>query len=367
MLIVADNMRKESFNFTRIPRIEEYNDSIEPAADPKVKGFFVLLMVKPNLNLKRSMQSLIDNKRNILPGQETTYSDHTQAAKLFRGALNPYIMENLTHSYGSYFSSIISKKAISVSYPDIGSNSEEILSTIDRSMYKLPITETGHSGGNFQISFRENEAMDVLRMISVWHKYIHAITRGNISPSIYSVKYSIIDYKASLYIIHLKPDFKTITMWSKYTGIYPNNVPLSAMSEDITSVSDVTLNVDFSYDKFEWMNEDILRELNLLTLNANIDVTTLTTTNLQPLANATPTLIKKIKNSPFYHIDLNGLNDYYLNNRNAHTYAQFGNSYTNWNNISFAAPLTEEMIYAMTNYESTDSTKINKNVPKRYV
>lgn len=356
----------ELYNFTKSSYVDLYHDANTPSNDPKIKGYFVVLMVKPDLNI------LTTDKMNHNIENPTSYSHKDQIGKLFRGTINTYVANNLTQSAGNYFSSIVSNKAESISYPDIGSNSEDTLVTLDKSIFKLPVTETGKSGMTFQIKFRENEGHDVLRMMSIWHTYIHAVTRGNLSPKQEYLDYNIIDYKSSIYTIHLKPDFRTITMWSKYTGIYPTNVPLSIMSEDIAQIEDVALNVEFAYDKFEWMNEDLLREINLLCSGEAITRTTMQQQNAYNFVANKNQLISRIKDTPFYQLDFNGLKMYLTNPSVAiekQAASIFGTKASDESDMKFAAPLTAEMVDVTTNYSISRSNRKNKNnkhIEKRY-
>lgn len=357
---------QDLFNFTKSSYLDIYHDTITPANDPRVKGFFVCLMVKPDLNINFDF-NLVKNLTNPLG-----YSHIDQLNKLFKGMINPYIISNLTQSAGNYFSQIISNKVESVSYPDVGSNSEDVLVTLDKNIFKLPVTETGVSGMSFSLRLRENEAHDVLRMMTVWHKYIHAVTRGNISPKQEYLDYNIIDYKGSMYVIHLKPDFRTITMWSKYTGIYPSSIPVSTLSEDISQIEDVTLNVEFSYDKFEVLNEDLLREINLLTSGEVISRLSMQQPNGAAYLKSKNPLIYKIENSPFYQFDLNGLK-LFIGSPTIPVCDQaaslFGNRAGDEKNMLFAAPLTTEMIDVSTGYsisKSNRNARYNMYTTKRF-
>lgn len=365
-----------AFNFTKNSYIDTYLDATNKhqlgLEEPKIKGFFVTLLVKPDLNLILSDEEMSDQRSNsrIANSYGLEYSEKMWHLKLFKGLLNPYIKDNLTHQGGLYFSPIIANKSESISYPDLGSNSEETLTTLDKGIFKLPVTETGFSGMSFSLRLRENEALDALRMISVWHKYIHAVTRGNIRPDDDYVEYNIIDYKASLYVLHLKPDFKTITMWSKFTGIYPVNVPLSAFSEEISQLQDISIDIEFSYDKFEWLDEDLLKEINLLTsgvpvTRANIAQNPKGIAELMKKSNIKMPLIQKINGTPFYQLDFNGL-QHRLSGK-AVTLGQqpvglFGASEHAKGAAYFPAPLNTEMINASTSFSITEQ-KGNRITP----
>lgn len=301
------------FNFTKSVNVDLYHDSNTPSNEPKMKGYFIALLVKPDLNLP-DPSLFAKAGHNIDTGSKfRNYNVNVQHGKLFRGIMNELVYNNLTHNSTNHFSSIIANRIESISYPDIGSNSEDTLVTLDKAIFKLPVTETGSSGMTFVMKLRENEGLDCLRMMTTWHRYIHAITKGNIYPKNEYLDFNIIDYKGSLYILHLKPDFRTITMCTKYTGIYPTNIPVSAFSEELNSVQDVSLDVEFTYDKFELIHEDLIKEINLLSTGVKITREILRNSSDYTLQTRTSPfkgikLIDKIKDTPFYHIDLNGLN-----------------------------------------------------------
>lgn len=348
------------FNFTKsnVVDLNRKYDTIPSSNEPKLKGYFIALLVKPDLNLwLNGSESKFDPiQEEIKYNSEDTdntgitkiinqYNRTIHLQKLFKGLINAKIIANLTHCTTNYFSSIFSNKIESISYPDVGSNSEDSLLTLDKYVYKLPVTETGVSGMSFNVRLRENEGIDCLRMLSVWHKYIHAVTKGIISPKQKYISFSVIDYKASLYIIHLKPDLKTITMWSKYTGIYPTTIPISAFSEDISTIQDVTIDIEFSYDRFEWMNEDLLKEINYLTSNKNLDIH-----NKDSIGKSSQQypFIYKVKDSPFYQLDLNGFAAL-MDNRKQNKADFFGNRLgTTFNNTHFVAPLNLDMLKLQT-------------------
>lgn len=373
-----------AFNFTKNSYIDTYLDASDThqlgLEEPKIKGFFVTLLVKPDLNLMLSDEEMKDQRTNtkVADSYGLEYSEKLWHLKLFKGLLNPYIKDNLTHQGGLYFSPIIANKSESISYPDLGSNSEETLTTLDKGIFKLPVTETGFSGMTFSLRLRENEALDSLRMISAWHKYIHAVTRGNIRPKNDYIEYNIIDYKASLYVLHLKPDFKTITMWSKFTGIYPVNVPLSAFSEEISQLQDISIDIEFSYDKFEWLDEDLLKEINLLTSGIPISREQMSQNpdgiaELMKKSSVVMPLIQKITGTPFYQLDFNGL-QHRLSGKAITLGRQpvgfFGASEHEKGAAYFPAPLNTEMIDASTSFSITKQkssrlSKITNITPRR--
>lgn len=342
------------FNISKVNALDFYHDIENPTNEPKIKGFFIAFLVKPDLNIPDMSIFKTDVGHNIPLGETyKSYNFNDQIRKIFRGSLNQEIRNNLTHDGNglNYFSNIFTNLVESITYPDIGSNSEDTLVTQDKSIFKMPITESGVSGLTFNVRMRENEGHDALRLVSVWHKYIQAVIKGNLYPKLEYLKKSIIDYKGSLYVLHLKPDFKTITMFSKYTGVYPSNIPLSSMSESIDDVSDVALDIEFTYDKFEFLNEDILRELNLLTAKQPITNTNLGINSAYTLEKQAISFIYKLTGTPFYEIDLNGLIAKF--NEKGCQLSQtpaslFGANYSGVNSGFFPAPTNQSMVNVST-------------------
>lgn len=338
------------FNFTKVNALDFYHDIEIATNEPKIKGFFISFLVKPDLNIPDMSIFKTDVGHNIPLGNSyRSYNFEDQIRKLFRGSLNAEVRNNLTHDRNglNYFSNIFTNLVESITYPDIGSNSEDTLVTQDKSIFKLPVTESGVSGLTFNVKMRENEGHDALRFVSVWHKYIQAVVKGNLYPKLEYLQKNIIDYKASLYTLHLKPDFKTVTMFSKYTGVYPSNIPLSSMSESIEDVTDVTLDIEFTYDKFEFLNEDILRELNLLTAKTPITNTELSVNSSYTLSKKSIPFIYKLNGTPFYEIDLNGLRAKF--NEKGCQFSQtpaslFGASFSGVNFGYFPAPTNQSMV-----------------------
>lgn len=290
------------FNLTKSAYVDLANDVDKGFEEPKLKGYFVCLMVKPDLNLL-SPSYFNSAGPSATPDGENSYAPHMHQARLLKGLINETVYQNLVHNpFPLQISDIVANKCESISYPDIGNTSEDTALSLDKASFKLPVGETGSNGATFSMRFRENEALDCLRMMSAWHKYIQGVSKGYFRAKEMYVESKIIDYKASLYVLHLKPDFKTITMFSKYTGIYPTNIPISAFSEEISQIQDVTFDIEFSYDKFEWLNEDILKEINLL-----FDRTVGFPFLGQKIVIKQAPLITRIKGTPFYYVDFNGL------------------------------------------------------------
>ena len=362
-------IQQNVFNLTKVGYVDIQNDLPGGIEDPKIKGYFVCLMVKPDLNIMHP-SNFASKYYSAGKGNENEYSEKTMQAKYLKGLINETVWQNLVHGqFALQISDIVANKCESVSYPDIGNTSEDTSLSLDKASFKLPVGETGTNGMTFSMRFRENEALDCLRMMSAWHRYIQGVTKGTMRPKSEYISNKVIDYKASLYVLHLKPDFKTITMFSKYTGIYPNNIPLSAFSEEVSQVQDVTFDVEFSYDKFEWLNEDILKEINLL-FEMQFNFANSKTVEAFKFTNAP--LIRRINDSPFYYVDFNGLKDR-LGSKTAISFDELpqrklGLSFTEIDehgrpNAYFPAPLNSMMVDVNTKYSLSGVP--TRAVPKR--
>jgi len=218
----------------------EIDNSIQGYGDPKVKGYFLVFIVKPDINFeanKKFFEGLRDN--NI----DSIFSENN--ANLF---IKP--LTNLCEGY---------------SLIDYTTNTEVYLQNLVSEKSMQPMSFNGTSGGVFNIKFRELSGLLVSKIVKVWYNYIKAVTRGDIKPRDAHIRNNVIDYKSSAYMFAFKPDFKSIEYYAKFTGIYPNNFPTSVFSEELTQFNDVVLDIEFSYDRFDFLESDIIEEFNSIT------------------------------------------------------------------------------------------------------
>lgn len=119
------------------------------------------------------------------------------------------------------------------------------------------------SGGTFEVSFREASDLRVQYFFYAWLKYIDGVTRNIYSPKNKYINKNKFDYCTSVYLITCEPDGESIVHWSKYTGAFPTNAPISELSFNLRSGSVPNKpSFTFEYFKAEHFNPYILQDFN---------------------------------------------------------------------------------------------------------
>ena len=158
--------------------------------------------------------------------------------------------------------------------------SAEQLGSIDYSetwnKYKMVLgtsTKDSKISGNFEILFKEDANLSMIKIHKLWIDYIENVFMGRcISPcatksDMASVQSAVIDYMVSVYVFSLRPDGKTIQYWAKYTGVFPTKNPYEVFASEhgqFDNISRISMDYQFSYK--EDMDIAILRDFNLLSL-----------------------------------------------------------------------------------------------------
>ena len=115
----------------------------------------------------------------------------------------------------------------------------------------------------FSLTFNEYENRLITAFHKIWVDYIHDISYGSFrKKNIKDVFTRILDYAVSLYAFYLGVDGRTIKTFSKYTGLYPTNVPYSAFSFNLTDRGFKKISVTYQYTFKEDMDLLILEDFN---------------------------------------------------------------------------------------------------------
>jgi hypothetical protein len=152
------------------------------------------------------------------------------------------------------------------------------LDTLDYSetwnKYKIPIgtsTKDSKIGGNFEIQFREDPELQIMKTIKLWTDYIEGLFMGDVisafatASSLSDSQSAIIDYMSSVYTFSVLPDGKTLQHWSKYTGVFPTKQPYDIFASDDGDIKVIErVGIDFQFAYKEDMDITILRDFNLL-------------------------------------------------------------------------------------------------------
>ena len=210
--------------------------------------------------------------------------------------------------------------------------SNEVLSTLDYTetwnKYKIPIgtsTKDSKIAGNFEMQFREDPELQIMKTIKLWVNYIEGLFMGDVissyatSTSLSDAQTAIIDYMSSVYTFSVAPDGKTLQHWSKYTGVFPNKNPYDIFSSDDGDIKVIErVSVDFLFAYKEDLDITILRDFNLLASGSSSKLTQYTGDyydgNLVNIGNVStyPSIAKSVNpktNSPIYELRLSDPND----------------------------------------------------------
>ena len=159
-----------------------------------------------------------------------------------------------------------------------------------------------YNSDSFTIQYTELSDMSITKMHKTWVDYIHLVKHNEAAPymcksteganalsapkakddtSKYYYSYTqnqstsrdfvqdkVLDYVCSVYYFRTAEDGCTLKYWAKYTGVFPLNVPFSAMSFSMGENKLKQLSVNYTYSFKEDMNTAILLEFQHLCNNS---------------------------------------------------------------------------------------------------
>lgn len=223
--------------------------------DSLSKGFVHIFFTRPDLNFASDANGSFHAKIKNDP-----FMNYQISTK--KGVIdNLYLHNGQNH----YFNLFLSNKARSFSLTD------ENLDTIDygKTYHNNSITLGKNTikslaNGTFEINYHDNRDLDILALHKAWIKYISNVTIGKWNPKTKYIYRKIIDYACSIYVIVTAEDFETVIYWSKYYGVFPINVPYSALSwtsGDVLTKPEYSITYAYSWkEDFDPLN---LTEMNL--------------------------------------------------------------------------------------------------------
>ena len=104
------------------------------------------------------------------------------------------------------------------------------------------------TSGSISIKYRETYDLSITDTHQLWVDYMSNVYRGIFEPKREYVWKKELDYACDVYYFLLDQDGETIKFWTKYYGVFPNNVPKSAYSYDFgSSINLPELSVNYSY------------------------------------------------------------------------------------------------------------------------
>lgn len=104
------------------------------------------------------------------------------------------------------------------------------------------------TSGTINIKFKETFDTAITDTHQLWVDYASNVYKGSFKPKRQHIYERSLDYACNIYYFLLDQDGETIKFWSKYFGVFPNNVPKSSFGFDIgAAVSYPEVSVTYSY------------------------------------------------------------------------------------------------------------------------
>ena len=146
----------------------------------------------------------------------------------------------------------------------------------------------------------------------MWVDYISKVFRGEFIPKRDYITSRILDYACSVYVVICGPDGESILFWTKYTGVFPTNIPSSAFNwskGNLMKMPEYTI----SY-KYAWKED--FNPMALAEFNINSKLNDLTPdTKITPVSVYEPLLVstgKSFVGAPYIEQVYNNTNDRYI-------------------------------------------------------
>lgn len=115
------------------------------------------------------------------------------------------------------------------------------------------------------INYNEYSDYSIMLLHKVWVDYINGVKRGTLWPKHTYIEHRVIDYVSSVYYFKTDETGRKIKFWSKLTGLFPTNVPYSAMSFHLGQTQLKDIDITYTYSFREDMKPEIIDEFKFLT------------------------------------------------------------------------------------------------------
>ena len=118
-------------------------------------------------------------------------------------------------------------------------------------------------GGSFSITYTDTRELDVVELHRLWIDYINNVYHGVWSPKVKYQYNKVLDYATAMYVIITAEDFESIIYWCKYYGVFPLNVPYSALSWQYGApITNPDLSITYKYSWCRMMDPATIVEFN---------------------------------------------------------------------------------------------------------
>jgi len=260
-LIVDPNFSKNNLGiggdkFTQFNRFR-----LTSEADYSTSGISYVFFTKPHLNIKK---------------QPNTYDSFINSLKNAAGigAKITNSLDGKNSSEGTNFIALLTNSVESFDTKDTTIDTEEVADNFLGDKMILPMTTISSvTADNFSVEYNEYSDLSIMLLHKVWVDYMHLVKRGSLSPykddkiGLDYIKDKIIDYVSSVYYFRMAEDGQKIKYFSKYTGVFPTNVPYSAMSFHLGDTGVKKVTIQYAYSFKEDMKLEILDDFQSLCSN----------------------------------------------------------------------------------------------------
>lgn len=161
------------------------------------------------------------------------------------------------------FIPFLTSRAESLQLPDYSIKTEELRQPYTR--YGIPYATSAiesQCSGDFDITFRDDKFLSVRKMFYAWVYYMDGVMRDKFRPKDKYIIYNCFDYATSIYDFQVDETGENVIWWTKYTGCFPYQVPISDLSFNRGSDPDPKCTISFKYYLCEPLSTAALYDFN---------------------------------------------------------------------------------------------------------
>lgn len=229
-----------------------------------------VFFIRPDLNILDKNNHLISLSPKRKGYLQNSSPDRDQFFRWMYKA-HPIVLSQLsgTRIKGHDFIPMLTGRVESINLPDYKLKDYKL--TQPYTGYNMPYAShalESLTGGEFEVTFRDDFDYNILKLFHCWLYYINGVTRNLFSPKAPYVRNNKVDYCTSVYVITCKPDASEIVHWVKYTGAFPTTAPHSGLSFNLRGAANNKVTIPFAY-----FHQEPLNPLSIIDFNKNAHVT----------------------------------------------------------------------------------------------
>lgn len=228
-----------------------------------------VFFVRPDLNIidSNTNKLISTSKKGYLSNGSPSIDQYFK----WMNSVFPNVLGQLSGSRvkGHDFMPMLTGRVESINLPDYKIKDYKL--TQPYSGYNMPYAShalESITGGEFEVTFRDDADLIVLKLFQCWLYYINGVTRNMFSPKAAYLRNNKVDYCTSVYVITCKADASEIIHWVKYTGAFPTTAPHSNMSFNLRGGTNNKITIPFAY-----FHQEPLNPLSLIDFNKNAHIT----------------------------------------------------------------------------------------------